>query len=140
MLRAIAVFLFLASTIPADDAGRALYATAAAGNLDRFEATLDRARTTADTMAVGAARNRLRHAVIVATDLDRVWRFDGIYWDEESLPDYYDRLANEYPSFEQFIAQYRVIDRAGRVLYPKQETRAFLLKQLRPANPKKRST
>lgn len=139
MTRAAVAFLLLAAAIHAEDAAHALYHIAVAGDLAQFESTLDHARTAADAMPVGPARNRLRHAVIVATDLDRIWRFDGIYWDEDALPDYYDRLAGEYRGFEQFIAQYRVIDRSGRVLYPKQETRDFLLRELRPANPKKRS-
>ena len=139
MIRAAVAFVLLAAAIHAEDAARTLYDAAAAGDLAKFESTLEHARATADAMPVGAARNRLRHAVIVATDLDRIWRFDGIYWDEDALPDYYDRLASEYRGFEQFIAQYRLIDRSGRVLYPKQETRDFLLRELRPANPKKRS-
>lgn len=119
---------------------RVLYAAATAGDRVKFEAALAKAAAAVDSMPVGQARNRVRHAVIVATDLDRIWRFDGIYWDEDSLPDYYDRLANEYPDFERFIADYRIVDRAGRIFYPKQETRAFLLKHLRPANPRKGST
>lgn len=82
-------------------------------------------------MHVGAARNRLRRAVIVATDLDRVWQFDAMYWDEQSLPDYYDRLANEYPGFGTFIAEFRLIDATSRVFYPKRETQDFLLGKLR---------
>ena len=91
-------------------------------------------------MALGERRNALRRAIIVSTDLDRVWRHETIYWDEESLPDYYDRLAGEYADFEHFITPFRVVDKNGRAFYPKQETRDFLLKKLKPANSKKRST
>ena len=125
----------------AADLGRQLFLAASANDLPKFESTLAQAQAAVEKMPVGDARNRLRHAVIVATDLDRVWRFDGIYWDEDSLPDYYDRLAGEYRNFESFIAEYRVIDRNGRVLYPKKETRDFLLDQLKPRpNSRKRST
>ena len=125
----------------AGDLARQLFLTASSNNLAKFEATLTQAKEAVESMPVGEARNRLRRAVITATDLDRVWRFDGIYWDEDSLPDYYDRLAGEYRDFEAFIAQYRVVDRSGRVLYPKQETRDFLVRKLKPQpNSKKRST
>jgi len=83
-------------------------------------------------MPLGQARNRLRRAVVVATDLQRVIHHDGMYWDEDSLPDFYDRLANEYAGFEAFITPYRVIGRRGRVFSPTRETRIFLLKRLRP--------
>jgi hypothetical protein len=142
----LVIFLLLAlrgATPPAaaaSDPARVLYAAAAAGDLEAFEAALEKARTAIDGMKLGDARNRLRRAIIVATDLDRVWRFDGPYWSEESLPDYYDRLSGEYPDFERFIVHYRVMDRSGLPLYPKQETREFLLRNLQQVNSRKRSS
>jgi hypothetical protein len=124
---------------PPSSAALALYEAAAAGDLPKFEKHLHSAKEQVETMPLGEPRNRLRHAIIVAGDLERIWRHDGIYWDEESLPDYYDRLAGEYSDFERFITPFRVVDKTGRVFYPRQETRDFLLKKLRPSNPKKRS-
>jgi hypothetical protein len=133
--KTVALFLLLAASLHAEEAARlhrSLYEAAAAGDLQRFEAALQRAGALVDSMPLGDARNRLRRAVVVATDLQRVIQFDGMYWDEDSLPDFYDRLANEYAGFEAFITPFRVIDRRRRVFYPSRETRIFLLKRLRP--------
>lgn len=140
MIRATLLYLLLAATHRAPEVDRLLYSAAAANDRTKFEAVLETAISSVETMPLGEARNRLRRAIIVATDLDRVWRYDALYWDEESLPDYYDRLAGEYADFERFIVQFRLVDQRRRVLYPKQETRDFLLKKLRPANPGKRRT
>ncbi len=140
MIRATLFYFLLAATLRVRDVDRLLYSAAAANDRAKFEAVLENAISSVETMPLGEARNRLRRAIIVATDLDRVWRYDALYWDEESLPDYYDRLAGEYPDFERFIVQFRLVDQNRRVLYPKQETRQFLLEHLRPVNSRKRGT
>lgn len=138
MIRA-SIAIFLLATSGAIDAAarlqKQLYETAAARDLLKFDAALDRARSLADEMPLGDARNKLRQSVLIATDLQRVLHFDGVYWDEDVLPDYYDRLAGTYPEFGSFIAQFRLIDRAGRILYPSQETRLFLVKRLSAVAP-----
>lgn len=143
MRAAAFVIVLAAAAAHAADAVRlhkTLYEAAASKNIQQFDKTLTRARDVVESMPLGDARNRLRRAVVIATDLERVLRFDAVYWDEETLPDYYDRLAGEYSDFGKFIAAYRLIDRSGRVFYPAQETQQFLLRQLRPPNPRKRST
>lgn len=143
MIRAAVLSILLASSPHGDDPARLqknLYEAAAAGNHAKFTSALERAKALVETLRLGPARDRLRRAVIVATDLDRVWNHEGLYWDEESLPDYYDRMAGEYPGFERYIAQYRVIDGSRRVFYPARETRAFLTERLRPANYRKKHT
>ena len=133
MLRAIAVLL-IAATQPAADPVRLqqqLIEQAKARDVARLDAAIETARNHADSMPLGEPRNRLRQSVLIATDLRRIVAHDSIYWDEESLPDYYDRLASTYPDFGEFIAQYRLIDAGGHVLYPSQETRGFLLDRLK---------
>ena len=140
MLRSFVLSLVLASSLHGDEAAhlhKALYDAAAATNRAKFTSTLERAQTFIETMPLGERRNRLRRAIITATDLDRLWQYDGFYWDEQSLPDYYDRLAGEYADFERFITPHRLIDGGGKPFYPVRETRDFLLKRLRPANSRK---
>ena len=133
-------FLLVAASLRAEEPSRlhrSLYEAASAGDVPKFEAALEHTRAYVETMPLGEARNKLRRAVVVATDLVRIMRFEAIYWDEDALPDFYDRLANEYGDFEKFIAPHRLIDRTGRVLYPTRETRAFLLNRLRPNSPRR---
>lgn len=108
---------------------------AKANDLHRFDSAIERAQTFIDTMRVGARRNAFRRAILIATDMSRVWHFavtdaNGLYYDDERLPFYYDRLASEYPEYPKFIAEYRVIDTSGLPQYPTRETRAFLLRLL----------
>lgn len=103
----------------------------------RFEAALAVAKSLADLMPLGAERNALRRAILVYQDVDAVWSFAvrdryGAYFNDDSLPGLHDRLNADYPGYDDFIADYRVADRKGNVLYPTAETRAFLLKQLAP--------
>ncbi len=103
----------------------------------RFEAALAVAKSLADLMPLGAARNALRRAILVYEDVDAVWSFAvrdryGAYFNDDSLPGLHDRLNADYPGYDDFIADYRVADRKGNVLYPTAETRTFLLKQLAP--------
>ena len=107
---------------------------AKAADLHRFDAAIETAQTYIDTMRVGARRNGFRRAILIATDLSRVWHFEAknaaLYYDEERLPFYYDRLASEYPAYPKFISEYRVIDTSGLPQYPTRETRLFLLRLL----------
>ena len=108
---------------------------AKANDLRHFDAAIEGAQTFIDSMPVGARRNAFRRAILTATDMSRVWHFErsdanGLYYDDERLPFYYDRLASEYPSYPKFIEEYRVIDNSGLPQYPTRETRAFLLRLL----------
>jgi hypothetical protein len=112
-----------------------MISAATANDLHRFDAAIEHAQTFIDTMRVGPRRNAFRRAILIATDMSRVWHFEvtdpnGLYYDDERLPFYYDRLASEYPDYPKFIAEYRVIDTSGLPLYPTRETRAFLLRLL----------
>jgi len=111
-----------------------LIAAAKASDLHRFDAAIERAQDFIDTMRVGPRRNAFRRAILIASDMSRVWHFEAknatLYYDDETLPFYYDRLASEYPSYPKFIEQDRVIDTSGLPHYPTRETRLFLLRQL----------
>ncbi|HXA18570.1 MAG TPA: hypothetical protein VN380_16370 [Thermoanaerobaculia bacterium] len=103
----------------------------------RFEGALAVAKSLADLMPLGAERNALRRAILVYEDVDAVWSFAvrdryGAYFNDDSLPGLHDRLTADYPGYDDFIADYRVADRKGNVLYPTAETRTFLLKQIAP--------
>ena len=107
----------------------------AANDLPRFDAAVERARTFIDTLPTGARRNTFRRAILIATDISRVWHFEvtdpnGMYYDDERLPFFYERLAAEYPRYPRFIEDYRVIDRSGLPQYATRETRQFLLNLL----------
>jgi hypothetical protein len=134
VLRAFAVFLIAASQ-PGEPVRLQKALIDHVANVARFDEMLERARAHIDTMPLGEPRNRLRRSILIATDLRPLVGFDAVYWDEESLPDYYDRLARAYPEFGPFIAQYRLVGQSGRVLYPSQETRAFLLERLKKVPP-----
>ena len=108
---------------------------AAANDLRRFDQAIEHAETFIDTMKVGERRNAFRRIILTATDISRVWHFsesdpNGIYYDDERLPFYYDHLAADYPGYAKFIREYRVVDRTGLPQYPTRETRSFLLKRL----------
>jgi len=107
----------------------------AANNLPRFDAAIERARSFIDTLPTGARRNAFRRAIHIATDISSVWHFEvsdpnGLYYDDERLPFFYERLAAEYPAYPHFIEDYRVIDRSGLPHYASRETRKFLLNLL----------
>jgi hypothetical protein len=129
---ALAAILLVAATAPDAAVHNALVDAAKANDLQRFDAAIDRAQAFIDTMKVGPRRNALRRAILIAGDLSRVWHFEradehGLYYDDERLPFYYDRLVSEYPAYRKFIAEYRVVDTTGLPHYPTRETRAFLL-------------
>jgi hypothetical protein len=111
-----------------------LIAAAKASDLRLFDETIEHAQSYIDTMPVGPRRNAFRREILIAGDMSRVWHFEiqsgSLYYDEESLPFYYDRLASEYPRYPKFIAEYRIVDNSGLPHYPTRETRAFLLRLL----------
>jgi hypothetical protein len=115
----------------------ALRDTNEANDVRRFEAALAVAKSLADVMPLGAERNALRRDILIYEDVDAVWSFAvrdryGAYFNDDSLPGMHDRLNADYPGYDDFIADYRVADRKGNVLYPTAETRTFLLKLLAP--------
>ncbi len=132
----VAAFVLIAATASPDIAIRKeLREAAMANDLPRFDAALERARIHIETMPLGKRRNSFRRAILIGTDMSRVWHFattdpNGIYYDDERLPFFYDHLAADYPGYAKFIAEYRVIDRSGLPHYPTRETRHFLLKRL----------
>lgn len=111
-----------------------LIVAAKANDLGAFDEAIEHAQTYIDTMKVGARRNAFRRAILIATDMSRVWHFEtktgALYYDDERLPFYYDRLASEYREYPKFIAEYRIIDSSGLPQYPTSETRSFLLRLL----------
>jgi hypothetical protein len=128
-----------AATVPA--ALDAVRGAAAANDLPTFSAALARARELVDAMPLGARRNAARRSLLVYGDVEQVWTFAandrlGAFYDDESLPGFYDRIAADYPNYGAFIADYRVVDRYGRALYATAETRTFLLEQVRPEAPR----
>ena len=132
---AAAAFVLLAATASDVALRKDLIDAARANDLHRFDAAIERAQTYIDTMRVGARRNALRRAILIGGDMSRVWHFEvsdanGLYYDDERLPFYYDRLASEYPEYRKFIEEYRIIDTSGLPQYPTRETRAFLLRLL----------
>ncbi len=133
---ALSLFLALASPMADENAIRKdLRESAAANDLSRFDAVLERARDYVETMPLGARRNRFRRAVLTAGDISKVWHFavtddHGLYYDDERFPFFYDHLAADYPGYARFIKEYRVLDSTGLPLYPTRETRDFLLKRL----------
>jgi DNA-binding GntR family transcriptional regulator len=131
------VLLAAAAARPSDDLAirKALLDAAAANDLGRFDAAIERAETFIDTIPVGARRNAFRRVILTASDISRVWHFAqtdarGLYYDDERLPFYYEHLASDHPGYARFIAEYRVVDRTGLPQYPTRETRSFLLKRL----------
>jgi hypothetical protein len=111
-----------------------LLKAAAAEDLPRFDAGVERARTAIESMPLGNARNSFRRAIMIVEDVSRVWHFaitdaGGSYYDEERLPFYYDHLVADYPKYARFIAEFAINDH-GLMFYPTRETRVFLLKEL----------
>ena len=113
---------------------RELIAASRANDLARFDAAIESAQVHIDTMKTGERRNAFRRTILIASDMSRVWHFESksgaLYYDDERLPFYYDRLASEYPGYPKFIRQFRVIDTSGLPQYPTRETRGYLLRLL----------
>ena len=129
-----AAAIFLAAAASDVSIRSELIAAARAGDLARFDAAIESAQTCIDTMKTGERRNAFRRAILIASDMSRVWHFEAksgaLYYDDERLPFYYDRLASEYPGYPKFIREYRVIDTTGLPQYPTKETRGYLLRLL----------
>jgi len=111
-----------------------LLKAAAADDLPRFDAAVERARAAIESMPLGNARNSFRRAIMAGEDVSRVWHFaitdaGGSYYDEERLPFYYDHLVADYRAYARFIAEFAINDH-GLMFYPTRETRVFLLKEL----------
>lgn len=144
-LVAVSAFVLIAATAASNDIAirNELRSAAAANDLPRFDAALERARAYVETMKLGKRRNAFRRAILAAQDIARVWHFaindpDGTFYDDERLPFFYDHLVTDYPDYAKFIEEYRVIDTTGLPHYPTRETRAFLLQRLEntaPASP-----
>jgi hypothetical protein len=101
----------------------------------RFDGALAVAKFVAGVMPLGAERNAFRGAILIYQDVGIVLTFAmrdryGAYYNDDSLPGLRDRLNADYPGYDNFIAEYRVADGKGNVLYPTAETRRFLLQQL----------
>ena len=136
-MSAAAVLLLVAVSARVDEMSirKEMRQAAAANDLRRFDQAIEHAETFIDTMKVGERRNAFRRIILTATDISRVWHFsesdpNGIYYDDERLPFYYDHLAADYPGYAKFIREYRVLDRTGLPQYPTRETRSFLLRRL----------
>ena len=80
-----------------------IIAAAKANDLRAFDDAIDRAQNFIDTMRVGPQRNAFRREILIAGDMSRVWHFEkksgSLYYDDETLPFYFDRLASEYPRY-----------------------------------------
>ncbi len=132
----VAAFILIAATATPEIAIRnELREAAVANDLERFDAALERARDHIETMPLGKRRNSFRQAILIGTDMSRLWHFavtdpNGMYYDDERLPFYYEHLAADYQGYAKFIEEYRVIDRTGLPQYPSRETRDFLLRRL----------
>lgn len=136
---AVAALLLIAATRPPAGEEAAIrkefHDAAAASDFRRFDAALDRAEAFIETLPTGARRNHFRHAILIAKDVARVWHFEvfdpnGMYYDDERLPFYYEHLVEKYPDYKRFIQDYYVVDRTGLPQYATRETRRFLLKLL----------
>jgi hypothetical protein len=136
---AAVAFLLVAATAarPAEEPAirKELRDAAAANDIRRFDAAIERAGDYIDTMQVGERRNAFRRVILTASDLSRVWHFaesdpHGIYYDDERLPFYYEHLAADYRGYAKFIRPYRVLDSTGLPQYPTRETRSFLRRRL----------
>jgi len=136
---AVAALLLIAAAAPraAEEAAvrKEFREAAAAGDFMRFDAALDRAEAFIETLPTGARRNNFRRAILISKDIARVWHFEvsdpnGLYYDDERLPFYYEHLVGEYPDYPRFIQDYYVVDRTGLPQYASRETRKFLLNLL----------
>ena len=144
-LVAVTAFVLLAATATTPEAAirTEFRAAAKAGDLTRFDIALNRAHKLIETMKLGARRNEFRRAIFAAEDLSRVWHFarsdpNGMFYDEERLPFFYDHVVSHFPDYARFINDFRVVDKSGLPEYPTLETREFLLRKAEntaPASP-----
>jgi hypothetical protein len=138
-LAVAALFLLIAAAAPraAEEAAirKEFRDAAAAGDFRRFDAAIERAEALIETLPTGPRRNNFRKAISIAKDIARVWHFEvidanGMYYDDERLPFYYEHLVAEYSDYKRFIQDYYVVDRSGLPQFATHETRAFLLNLL----------
>ncbi|HEV7485760.1 MAG TPA: hypothetical protein VGQ65_08755 [Thermoanaerobaculia bacterium] len=107
----------------------------AASDSRRFDGALAVAKLVAEVMPIGPQRNEFRRSILIYEDIGTVLGYamrdrSGAYFNDDSLPGMYDRLSADYPGYDDYIAEFRVADAKGNVLYPTAETRKFLESRL----------
>jgi hypothetical protein len=113
----------------------ALHDANADSDAPRFEGALAVAKFVAEAMPIGPQRNEFRRCILIYQDIGAVLTYamrdpSGAYFNDESLPGMHDRLNANYPGYDHYIAEFRIADAKGNVLYPTAETRTFLVGQL----------
>ena len=113
----------------------ALHDANAASDSRRFDGALKVAKFVVEAMPFGPQRNEFRRCILIYQDIGAVLSYamhdrSGAYFNDDSLPGMHDRLNADYPGYDDYIAEFRVADANGNVLYPTAETRRFLVQQL----------
>jgi hypothetical protein len=113
----------------------ALHDANATSDARRFDGALAVAKSVAEVMPIGPQRNAFRRSILIYADIGAVLSYAmrdryGAYFNDDSLPGMHDRLNADYPGYDDYIAEFRVADAKGNVLYPTAETRRFLVEQL----------
>jgi len=113
----------------------ALHDANAASDSRRFDGALAVAKFMAEVMPIGPQRNEFRRCILIYQDIGAVLTYAmrdryGAYFNDDSLPGMHDRLIADYPGYDDYIAEFRVADAKGNVLYPTSETRSFLVGQI----------
>jgi hypothetical protein len=106
----------------------------------RFDGALAVAKFVAEVMPLGPQRNEFRRSILVYEDIGAILSYAmrdryGAYFNDDSLPGMHDRLIADYRGYDDYIAEFRVADATGTVLYPTAETRRFLVEQLVSRDP-----
>lgn len=109
----------------------ALHDANATSDARRFDGALAVAKFIAEVMPLGPQRNAFRRSILIYEDIGVVLSYAmrdryGAYFNDDSLPGMHDRLNADYPGYDDYIAEFRVADAKGNVLYPTAETRKFL--------------
>ena len=109
----------------------ALHDANAASDARHFDGALAVAKFIVEVMPLGAQRNEFRRSILIYEDIGTLLSHAmrdryGAYFNDDSLPGMHDRLIADYPGFDDYIAEFRVADAKGNVLYPTAETRKFL--------------
>ena len=113
----------------------ALHDANATSDSRRFDGALAVAKFIVEVMPLGPQRNEFRRCILIYQDIGAVLSYAmrdryGAYFNDDSLPGMHDRLNADYPGYDDYIAEFRVADAKGNVLYPTAETRRFLVEQL----------
>ena len=113
----------------------ALHDANAASDWRRFDGALAVAKFVAEVMPIGPQRNEFRRSILIYEDIGAVLGYAmrdraGAYFNDDSLPGMHDRLSADYAGYDDYIAEFRVADSKGNVLYPTAETRRFLAERL----------